>query len=969
MLSAAILRPLRGVMLSARRRGNRAAVRFHILIAVVVLTFAAAFIAVAIVGPVSRFHDLAVERAGTEFSLIADRSADQLHATLAGAMAAVNGHGILAPDRIVAGGKLQEASLLPGLLATVRANERIYSAYYGLADGAFLEVIAVRGSAEVAAAVRGPTDTWYAIRSIEPVVRGRGRNETWRFLAADERELGMLTLPSVYVPSDRIWYAGAMASSRVEVTATPYMFESLRDLGLTLSRALPGGGGVFGLDISLDGLDQQVADLLEHREGGILVTTGSGDVLTGRAAARFNQAALTPLKPIDAAASPLFAAANSLSDRDGSFIREVNGEPFVFARRSMPMTSREELRVTSFAPMRFYTAPIEHARDRIVLVAAAVLVVLLTLSILVSRRITGALMAATTAAERIRRLDFSGDAAPRSGVYEVDMLGAAQQTMKTAIRDRTDALDTALARLEALVVSGTQLSACVDRESVIKVALDGVRKLEDGGSVQFWLRERRGELACMGALGPELPAAETSKACASALGGDQTVHHNDTTLLLAVPVRCRGIGPVGVLMLAAHPVHEEGVIRYMEVLAAQAGAALDNLALVEEQRALMEAMLQLLAGAIDAKSAYTGGHCARVPELAGMLAEAACAVKSGPLANFAFRSEAEWREFRIGAWLHDCGKITTPESVVDKATKLETIWNRIHEIRTRFEVLLRDAEIERLNMLLAGGDRKLADAVLARRREKLTDDFAFLARCNAGGESMPDDDVERVRTIGTQTWMRHFDDRLGLSHIEEARFNGRPPVALPAVEQLLADRPEHVVPRIAGHGQDNRHGFSMTVPEHLYNYGEVYNLCISRGTLTAEERYKINEHIVQTVVMLDQLPWPPNLQRVPEYASTHHETLRGTGYPRGLAARDLSVPARIMAIADIFEALTAADRPYKRAKPLSEAIHLLAGFKQRGHIDGDLFDLFLTSGVYQRYAEMFLAREQIDEVRVEEFVG
>jgi HD-GYP domain-containing protein (c-di-GMP phosphodiesterase class II) len=388
----------------------------------------------------------------------------------------------------------------------------------------------------------------------------------------------------------------------------------------------------------------------------------------------------------------------------------------------------------------------------------------------------------------------------------------------------------------------------------------------------------------------------------------------------------------------------------------------------EAQRILMESLLQLIASAIDAKSAYTGGHCARVPELARMLAEAASDVAQGPLAGFRFETEEQWREFRIGTWLHDCGKVTTPEFVVDKATKLETIYNRIHEIRTRFEVLLRDAEISHLTSVLAGRDAAVSRCVFEARRAQLFDDFAFVAKCNIGGESMPAHDEERLQAIARQTWLRHFDDRLGLSHGEESRFENRPPSPLPVVEHLLADKPEHIVSRTDKQRYDARFGFHMDVPEHLYDFGELHNLCINRGTLTAEERYKINEHIIQTIVMLDQLPLPPNLKRVPEYASTHHETLSGTGYPRGLAADALSVPARIMAIADIFEALTAADRPYKKAKSLSEAIDILASFKTRKQIDADIFNLFLTSGVYRRYAETYLHPEQIDEVDVEAYV-
>ena len=158
------------------------------------------------------------------------------------------------------------------------------------------------------------------------------------------------------------------------------------------------------------------------------------------------------------------------------------------------------------------------------------------------------------------------------------------------------------------------------------------------------------------------------------------------------------------------------------------------------------------------------------------------------------------------------------------------------------------------------------------------------------------------------------------------------------------------------------------MPELKFNLGEVYNLSIARGTLTAEERFKINDHIVQTIVMLEQLPFPKHLKRVPEFAGGHHEKMDGTGYPRKLNKDDMSIPARIMAIADIFEALTAADRPYKAAKTLSESVKIMSFMKKDSHIDGDLFEIFLTSGVYKEYADQFLEKDQIDEVDITEYL-
>jgi len=448
--------------------------------------------------------------------------------------------------------------------------------------------------------------------------------------------------------------------------------------------------------------------------------------------------------------------------------------------------------------------------------------------------------------------------------------------------------------------------------------------------------------------------------------------------VLTVPIMPREGQVLGAIQLvnAIEPLSrnvvafEERLTPFIEALAAQTAVGLDNQNLVEAQNALIESIIKIIAGAIDAKSPYTGGHCERVPELAMMLARAACDVKQGPLAKFDFHTDEEWREFRIGAWLHDCGKVTTPEYVVDKATKLETIYNRIHEIRTRFEVLLRDAEIDRLRDIHERGvSPDEAEQRCTRRREQLHDDFAFLASCNVGGEFLAPERIERILRIGSQSWMRHFDDRLGLSDSELRRHAGRESPTLPTRETLLADKAEHIIHRTAAHANSVQQGFKLTVPEHLYNLGELHNLRVSRGTLTDEERFKINEHVIQTIIMLEQLPLPPNLKRVPEYAGTHHETLTGTGYPRQLKEEELSIPARIMAIADIFEALTASDRPYKKAKTLTESIKILSFFKKDRHIDPVLFDLFLTSGVYLEYARRYLQPEQIDEVDIARYLS
>ncbi|WP_187276617.1 HD-GYP domain-containing protein [Parahaliea maris] len=385
----------------------------------------------------------------------------------------------------------------------------------------------------------------------------------------------------------------------------------------------------------------------------------------------------------------------------------------------------------------------------------------------------------------------------------------------------------------------------------------------------------------------------------------------------------------------------------------------------EQQRALREGIIKLIAGAVDRKSPYTGGHCERVPVLAESLASAASAADSGPLADFSLSGDAAWREFRIAAWLHDCGKITTPEHIVDKGAKLEANYNRIHEIRMRFEVLLRDAEIAFLRKAPLGGQGEVMDeAGLKRRCDEIADDFAFLARCNIGGEFMDDAHIERLRRIGALTWERRLDDRLGLSPVEAARLAAIPSPT-PGTETVLADKPEHCIPwdHIGPRLDTGR--FTMQPPPLKQNLGELYNLSIGRGTLTDEDRYRINEHISATIDMLEALPWPEELSRVAEYAGGHHEKMDGTGYPRSLRGDQLSIPARILAIADIFEALTAGDRPYKPAKKLSVSMSILRSLALEQHIDKDLFRLFVEQGLYRDYARDFLRPDQIDDVDAE----
>ena len=387
---------------------------------------------------------------------------------------------------------------------------------------------------------------------------------------------------------------------------------------------------------------------------------------------------------------------------------------------------------------------------------------------------------------------------------------------------------------------------------------------------------------------------------------------------LTVPMRNHEGEAIGVLQLINAQDPRSGQIvpfsssdqRLAESLASQAAVALTNRMLINQLESLFESFISLINGAIDEKSPYTGGHCQRVPVLTMLLAEAVNETAQGPLAEF-HMSDKDRYELKIAGLLHDCGKVTTPVHVVDKATKLETIFDRVQLVDTRFEVLKRDAEIDSLKRRTAMDRMEVSEEEgrLRDRLRKLDDDRKFLHACNIGGERMSDEHVEHVKRIAQYRWR----DVSG----HEAEF-------------LTAD--------------------------------EVKNLTIRAGTLTEEERKVINQHIVATIRMLEALPWPKHLTKVPEYAGGHHERMDGKGYPKGLKREQMSVQARCMGIADIFEALTAKDRPYKKGKTLSESLQILGRMKENHHVDPDLFDVFVRRKVYRRYADMFLDKEQIDEV-------
>ena len=372
--------------------------------------------------------------------------------------------------------------------------------------------------------------------------------------------------------------------------------------------------------------------------------------------------------------------------------------------------------------------------------------------------------------------------------------------------------------------------------------------------------------------------------------------------MLVVPMRNHENDIIGVLQLVNARDAENGrVIPFSPgceemalSLASQAAVSLTNNLLIGQLESLLDSFIQTIAVAIDEKSPYTGGHVRRVADLTMSIAEKINASLEGHFAQIHFSSD-ELKELRMAAWLHDIGKITTPDHVVDKSTKLEKVYDRIEEIKTRFEMLKRECQ------RTLEDAQKEADAQTLHKAEReirvLEEEYAFLLKLNTGSETVRDEMVERIRQIARRKWRTT----------------------------------------------------SQALP--LLTEDEIYNLSIPNGTLNDEERDIINNHAAVTYKMLSRLPFPRKLRRIAEYASAHHEKLDGSGYPSGLRGDQLSLQSRIIALADIFEALTAKDRPYKKGHTVGEALKIMEVMVRNQHIDPYLYELFIKEKIYDEFTK------------------
>ncbi|MHC8395977.1 HD domain-containing phosphohydrolase [Pseudomonas sp. LB3P93] len=879
----------------------------------------------------------------------------------------------------------QRLALLQPFSQSLKDNPNLASLYLGYGNGDFFMVRPLRTTA-LRTALNAPDTAAFQVWSIEHSgSSGQIRSQSLFF----DQSLTLLNRQDnpdeSYDPRTRAWFSSALGDVD-QITTEPYVFFSTHNVGTTLARR-SGEQAVMGADLTLAELSATLAKhvvtphteiVLFDAQGNAIAYPDSSKLIIDDQTARLNKAA--DLSPGLGALLTRPPAGNRL---------DAAGRQWIVARSSMTEGGPQGLQLAVLVPEDELLADAYRMRWQGALITLATLLLCLPVGWLTSRVLVKPLRTLVQEADAIRSFNFNFPLSRRSPVLEVDQLSVSMARMKDTLGSFfkiTDSLsaETRFAPLLQRVLFETVKIGQAQAGLIYLRERDSDR-MEPQGLV---INDTSQALPSFGVQGHELQDPQSPRWLQQLSNADNVVTNlgfeqagdlqkvmlaleSPRVHLIGIRLHNRHNETVGLLILLLADSGTQSDleklrpdrIAFLQAVSGAAAVSIESQRLQAKQKQLLDAFIQLLAGAIDAKSPYTGGHCQRVPELTLMLAQAAAASQAPAFSDYQ-PTEDEWEALHIAAWLHDCGKVTTPEYVVDKATKLETLNDRIHEIRTRFEVLKRDAWINYWQAIALGGDEQHLAQLRNANLAGLDDDFAFVARCNLGAEAMAEADLQRLRSIAMRSWTRTLDDRLGVSWEENRRQARTPAPTLPINEPLLADKPEHLFERAESEliPEDNPWGFKLDVPHYKYNRGELYNLSIARGTLTREERYIINHHMVQTILMLSHLPFPGHLNNVAEIAGGHHEKMDGTGYPKQLKREEMSLPARMMAIADIFEALTAADRPYKKAKTLSEALGIMATMCRDAHIDPELFGLFINAEIYLQYADRFLDPRQIDAV-------
>ena len=869
------------------------------------------------------------------------------------------------------------------LSLSLQASPMISALYVGFDDGSFV-LLRHLTSPVARKQLKAPEAARYYLETVRAGIAGAQMALT--FLDDELQSVGAAAAPAApYDPRTRNWYRLGAGSEKSVIT-DPYWFFVTQERGVTMARRLASGRGVVGADLGLADLSQTLLQMKSTKSSVLMIVNAHDEVIASSVPIGPESPDTPSVKspwPASSIASDLLQVASDADD-GRALTRTVDSGDVTWVMRTVPLHSGPwTFRMAVATPDNEMLAGARKLTSTLVWLGMAMALAAMIVIQIVARAVSRPLTQLAQDAERIQHFQFKPEAA------EVDSSVQEIRTLSQSMRKAGITIQRFIEIGQALSAERdpTQLMSRLLREAIHIAEAEGGLLLmseDEGRKLSVIDRDTSAEdteprLVDRRDVDAHVLAAMQAKAIAhfdcpqaqlpaflAGLVDAKPLANGEVFRFSVVPLLNRSDEVVGGLLLAAR--NKAGMqvsnanLDLIQVLSGTAAMTIEMTLLLKARKSLLDAVVLMIANSIDAKSPYTSGHCQRVPMLAMALVQAATQSRSGPFADFALTAD-DWEAVKVASWLHDCGKLTTAEYIVDKATKLETLYDRLNEIRMRFELLKSGAWIAYWQGVAEGADPESLAAIRDADLAALDADYTFVANCNEGGEQMAAQDIERLQAIGERRWMRTLDDRIGVSRDEKLRKNRTPAPALPVEEKLLDDRPDHLIDHYHSYlsAQESQAGFNMKPLRYRMNLGELYNLSIHRGTLTAEERYEINKHINHTILMLRDLPLTGALRQVPEFAGGHHEKMDGTGYPKGLRRDDMSVVARAMAIADVFEALTAADRPYKKAKKLSEAVRIMESMKRNKHLDPDLLDLFLSAGIWRDYAAQFMEPEQIDE--------
>ncbi|WP_070965848.1 HD domain-containing phosphohydrolase [Vibrio sonorensis] len=860
------------------------------------------------------------------------------------------------------GPPIEELRFLSFIELIFERNKHLVALYYANQEGDFVMMRPLR-SIKDRARFNAPLKAVLLIN----YTRIDGTNEFY-YLDGNNKQIGFTRSDdNQFDPRVRPWYTNADSDGLVRLTE-PYFFYFLKTNGVTFSRQSKDTKAVVGADFTLESLSDKISELGFSRKSQLVLFDTQFKVLAQ------HQANLNlDLEQSDIARAmedTKFAPVlNRLSKQSIFEIYKATNGNWAITLTPVYLNKNVQLLLAEATPQDDLLKDLLSMRDRQSIVALLLLSVGFVVVLLAAKRLASPIKNLVNLTDNIARFDFKKTRYPKSRITEVANLTESIELMEHTLHDLLHLLRETASNQDFNVLAKTiaHQSYLVTKAETIKLFSFSESDKQfvvaaNHAIIPFkininhflldtaWLKEdlRKGEVVHLNRHD-------------NALNLYREQFYNSDIYLF--PLLNRDSQLVGILLLG----YERAITKeqndkhaFLKELVSFAEIAKENIDQMQQQKAMFSGFVELIANAIDTKSVYRSDHCQRIPKLTALLADAV--IKDENYYPQFGMTAGQWEELQLASWLHDCGKITTPEHVLDKATKLETVYDRIHEVRMRFELVKQQAETDFWKAVSEGGDKEKLTKELEVLHTQLDEEFEFIGKCNRGDTELTDDDIERIKTISTRKWKRTLCDKTGLGWMNVSR--NYKIESLPVWESLLADKVIHQVAWDKSERTSDlwTQDYILQPGELKYNLGEIYNLSVKKGTLTTEESFLINDHVVQTMAMLNKLPYPDHLRNIPEIAANHHERMDGSGYPRGLEEEKLSIQSRIMAIADTFEALTSDDRPYKRAYTLGEALELMTEMATSGKLDPKLYMLFLKNELYVDYVKEFMPNETLTKV-------